>query len=736
MIRSVAVLLCFLSFSVLNFAQLTSSPIVPPLMRHDGVILNSDGTPRYGVIGVLFSLYSDQQGGTALWTELQNVKTDLTGHYSVMLGSQHSEGVPHGAFTSTTARWLGVQVEAEPEQPRILLTSVPYAFKATDADSLGGMTLDQVLAARPTAWIAGSLPEAQSNVATAITLSRPARGALSTSSTSVAGPRLQLLLNATPAGVLEAYDDAAHMALPLFVNPSGGNVGIGTSNADSPLTVAGVIHSTAGGFRFPDGIVQSQAVNGPALLAANNTFTGTQTFAGNVQVSGTAKFIGDGSGLSSVSAITAANADTVDGLHGSALAGVVNTNTFLSDQTFNGNLNLKGALLVGNAKLIIGSYAAPPTSAMRGANLGTTYGFGFNIQDSNGNPTVTVDTSGLSGTAIVKAIQRASGVGTADDDRLKGAPSALWGDATQTVNETFAYGVLGTSDSSIGVRGISTNSIAVDGTTTSGTGVNGLSSTGTGVYGKTTTGGYGVMASTTVSLTDGSGSALYGTLASPSTGSLTDKSNVLYLNAPYASSAGYFIRATKPSGSTCYFTGFPRRVICPTPVTYFSVDVKGNLTASGVGSFTVPYGSTGTRLLTGVRDAGCRVSPFICYDASTVFYVDYYGNVWANGTSYASSMRWKSNIQTLDGALDKVRRLRGVSYERKVDGKLQIGVIAEEVLRVVPEVVTLDANGKDANGVDYARLTALLIEAVKEQQTRFEALDAEMKALKAKLARE
>ena len=52
----------------------------------------------------------------------------------------------------------------------------------------------------------------------------------------------------------------------------------------------------------------------------------------------------------------------------------------------------------------------------------------------------------------------------------------------------------------------------------------------------------------------------------------------------------------------------------------------------------------------------------------------------------------------------------------KAGSKHDIGLIAEEVGEVVPEVVAYEENGVDAKGVDYARLTAVLIEAVKEQQ--------------------
>jgi trimeric autotransporter adhesin len=93
-----------------------------------------------------------------------------------------------------------------------------------------------------------------------------------------------------------------------------------------------------------------------------------------------------------------------------------------------------------------------------------------------------------------------------------------------------------------------------------------------------------------------------------------------------------------------------------------------------------------------------------------------FGPSIADGWATYSSRRWKTNIQTLHGALEKVERLRGVSYDLKANGQHEVGVIAEEVGAVVPELVTYEANGKDARGVDYSRLTALLIEATKEQQ--------------------
>lgn len=111
------------------------------------------------------------------------------------------------------------------------------------------------------------------------------------------------------------------------------------------------------------------------------------------------------------------------------------------------------------------------------------------------------------------------------------------------------------------------------------------------------------------------------------------------------------------------------------------------------------------------------------------------GDAISDGWNTYSSRRWKTNIRTLSGALSKVERLRGVSYDLKEGGGHEIGVIAEEVNEVVPEIVSKAKDG-GANGVDYGRLTALLIEAVKEQQREIRSQRAEISKLAAQARRQ
>ncbi len=92
-----------------------------------------------GVVGITFALYSDQTGGGALWIETQNVTADSNGHYVALLGATTAGGLPAEIFTSEQARWVGVQVSGQAEQARVLLVSAPYALKAGDAETIGGL---------------------------------------------------------------------------------------------------------------------------------------------------------------------------------------------------------------------------------------------------------------------------------------------------------------------------------------------------------------------------------------------------------------------------------------------------------------------------------------------------------------------------------------------------------------------------------------------------------------------
>ncbi|MHC4621385.1 MAG: tail fiber domain-containing protein [Planctomycetota bacterium] len=94
------------------------------------------------------------------------------------------------------------------------------------------------------------------------------------------------------------------------------------------------------------------------------------------------------------------------------------------------------------------------------------------------------------------------------------------------------------------------------------------------------------------------------------------------------------------------------------------------------------------------------------------------------GTNYgaSSSIRWKSNVRVIDDPLGKVLRLRGVyfNWDEEHGGEHDVGMIAEEVGEVVPEIVGYEENGIDATGMDYGKLTPVLVEAVKALKTELD----------------
>ena len=111
-------------------------------------------------------------------------------------------------------------------------------------------------------------------------------------------------------------------------------------------------------------------------------------------------------------------------------------------------------------------------------------------------------------------------------------------------------------------------------------------------------------------------------------------------------------------------------------------------------------------------------------DTSPSYKLDVNGTIRATGDVIAySDARVKDNVVTIENALDKVTQLRGVSYNRNdvEDKTTKIGVIAQEVLEVLPEVVQQDDEGKYS--VAYGNMVGLLIEAIKEQDKKIERLE-------------
>ncbi len=121
---------------------------------------------------------------------------------------------------------------------------------------------------------------------------------------------------------------------------------------------------------------------------------------------------------------------------------------------------------------------------------------------------------------------------------------------------------------------------------------------------------------------------------------------------------------------------------------------------------------------------------FAIYDQSNTLKHQFKGNgdyAAAGAVDSASDIKLKTNIKTIDNALDKVLQLRGAEYDRiDRDNQHEIGVIAQEVEKIIPEVV----HGDETKTVSYGNIVAVLIEAIKEQNDVINKMKKEIEDLK------
>ena len=114
------------------------------------------------------------------------------------------------------------------------------------------------------------------------------------------------------------------------------------------------------------------------------------------------------------------------------------------------------------------------------------------------------------------------------------------------------------------------------------------------------------------------------------------------------------------------------------------------------------------------------------------------GDIIANSIAGSSDVRFKHNIFPIQNALQKVMQLQGVTFDwkksefpdRTFSDQKTIGFIAQEVEKVLPEVVQSEKTAEGYKAVQYDKVVALLVEAIKEQQKEIEALQKEIKKIK------
>jgi hypothetical protein len=146
--------------------------------------------------------------------------------------------------------------------------------------------------------------------------------------------------------------------------------------------------------------------------------------------------------------------------------------------------------------------------------------------------------------------------------------------------------------------------------------------------------------------------------------------------------------------------------------------------------------SNDTTVITNDGRIGINTGSFTPNSVTSDVKLEVNGDILAIQMHASSDERFKKNIVQIKSALNKVQAINGVTYDFRQDEFVnknfpetkQIGFIAQNVEKVLPEVVMTDGNGYKA--VDYAKITALLNEAIKEQQKQIDKLTSELTSAK------
>ena len=298
---AVAFVLVTLLFVSISSAQQAPSTAFPNLIRYSGTLKDVQGTVPPGTpLGVTFAIYKQQDGGAAVWQETQNVTPDANGQYSVILGSTTATGLPDDLFSQQEQRWLAVQVQGQDEQARVLLVSVPYAFKAHEAETLGGLPASAFVKMPPTNASGNTGTDAGSGV-NAVGTAGSAGGTPNGKGT--AGPIKAPCSGLTGGGTLPQiaiWDGPCDLVSSGIYQPGfpGGPVGILNPSPIAALDVTGAINTSISNFNSANYQILENPVlsigwpSNLAVVAHQNLYVGVLAGAqGFVQTSiGTGNF--------------------------------------------------------------------------------------------------------------------------------------------------------------------------------------------------------------------------------------------------------------------------------------------------------------------------------------------------------------------------------------------------------------------------------------------------------------
>jgi hypothetical protein len=469
--------------------------VVPTQVNFKGILSDLNGKPWTGTVGVTFYLYKDSEGGAPLWMETQNVTPDKSGRYTVSLGATTSSGLPTDVFVSGEARWLGVQPEGQAEQSRVLLLSVPYALKAGDAETIGGLP-------------ASAFVLANSAITKSTTSASP-----SASSKSTAPPANPAVTGKGVVDYIPMWDTTSDIADSVIFQKTS-EIGIATTAPAATLDVNGKTDVRDTLTLFPKSTDSTLVISGTTFKIDQTgkvTFVSGQIFPGTGTITGITTSTGSGlsgGGTTGTLSLKVPSAGITNAMLQSSKI-ILNANTA-------GGLTTPGAMTLGstytmglkpcstNQILQYSGTAWNCAAAGTGTITGVTAGTDLKGGGTSGNVTLNLDTTkvpqlsannSFSGNQSVTGNLKATGSITGQTANFSANNSTQVVSVTQSGTGSGIVATMPTSVNSYipAIVGNATN------TTGYGIGVQGISaaSNGQGIYGWATnsangTNGYGV----------------------------------------------------------------------------------------------------------------------------------------------------------------------------------------------------------------------------------------------------
>jgi hypothetical protein len=514
--------------------QVTSSQTgVPPLIRFTGSAQDINGNPLTGLVGISFAIYAEENGGSPLWLETQNVQADKNGHYNALLGATKSAGLPLELFSSGESRWLGVRTEEQAEQTRALLVAVPYALKASDAETVGGLPASAFVLANA-AQSTSSTTKTGSTASTS-SASAPNAGA-SKNSTPPTNP------NITGKGVVDyipMWDTASDIVDSVIF--------IGTAAPAATLDVNGKSDIRDTLTLFPKGTDSTLAVNGTTFKVDQTgkvTFIAGQTFPGTGTITGITTAAGSGLSGGGTTGTLSLNVRA---------AGI--TNAMLADSKITLNATSAGGLVVPGAMTLGSTYTiglktcaanqileysgtawACATAGGTGTITDVVAGTDLTGGGTSGKVTLDLDTTKVPQLAAANSFTAAQSITGSNTTQLlnvtqSGAGAAILGSAPNGPGVAGGgfYGIFGSSTFAAGSAGAFQN-------TGGGKILSGLNNSGTQVFSVANNG------SVTATSFSGNGSALTSLQGANVQGAVATATNATTLNGLPSS-------AFQPAGS-------------------------------------------------------------------------------------------------------------------------------------------------------------------------------------------